>query len=147
MGSKTNSAISRRQSAAEKAREARIKLHKDRDARDTRVEAAVAEVFTVQDRLSAADEVLGAARAAAAKMMTDAETAHAAATRTGEGAVGAALRKLAAEKLTAAEISELTSLPTVEVRRLTKLAADQVASPVGLSATVTGDGQPLPVAV
>ena len=87
LGTKTNGAVSKRQSAAEKAREARIKLHRDRDARDGRVEVAAAEVFTAQDVLAEADERLAAARAAAAAAIADAEAVHAAATRTGEVAV------------------------------------------------------------
>lgn len=134
MGKTTNGAVSRRQSAAEKAREARIKLHRDRDARDARVEAAAAEVFTAQDEIAAADDTLAAARAATAAAVAAAEAEHEKATRSGEAAVSAALRKLTAEKLSGAEIVELTSLPAADVRRLTRTAPAQAPVASGTAA-------------
>lgn len=146
MGTKTNGAVSKRQSAAEKAREARIKLHRDRDARDGRVEAAAAEVFIAQDVLAVADERLAAARAAAAAAVADAEAVHSAATRTGEVAVSAALQKLAAERLTTTEIAELTSLPAAEVRRLSK-TSPAAAQTAGKAMATDAGAAPSPVAV
>ena len=122
MGTKTNAAVSKRQGAAEKAREARIKLYRDRDARDARVEAATADVFTAQEDIAVAGEELAAVKLAAAATIAAAEAQHRSAVQSGEAAVSAALRKLTEEKLSAAEIAELTSLPPADVRRLTKAA-------------------------
>ena len=129
MGRTTNGTVRKRQSAAEKARDARIKLYRDRDARDARVEAAAAEVFTAQDGLSTADEALAAVKAVAAATVAAAESEHRAAVESGEAAVSAALRKLTAEKLTATEIAELISLAPADVRRLTKPTAVSAAEP------------------
>ena len=152
MGSKTNTAVGKRISAAEKARDARIKLYRDRDARDARVEAAAAEVFTAQDGLSVADEALAAVKAAAAVTIAAAEADHQAAVQAGEAAVSAALRKLTAEKLTASEIAELTSLAPTDVRRLTKPPAEAAATardaaPTTSAAAAVKAGAVLPVAV
>ena len=161
MGSKTNGAVSKRKSAAEKARDARIKLYRDRDARDVRVEAAAAEVFTAQDELTAADEALAAVKAAAAASIAAAESDHQTAIESGEAAVSAALRKLTAEKLTATEIAELTSLGPADVRRLTKTVpagpqasgkadapeTSPAAGSPGAAQTAKVDAPPLPVAV
>ncbi len=138
VGRTTNDTVRKRQSAAEKARDARIKLYRDRDARDARVEAAAAEVFTAQDGLTVADQTLAAAKAAAAAAVAAAEADHRAAVESGETAVSAALRKLTAEKLTATEITELTSLAPADVRRLTKpvAAPEPVASAVDGAAAV-----------
>ena len=131
MGSKSNGAIAKRQSAAEKAREARLRLYLDRDARDARVEAAAAQVFTAQDGLAAAGETLAAVRSAAAASIAAAESEHRAAVDAGEAAMSAGLRALTVEKLTPADIAELTSLPDAEVRRLRKLSAP-AAAPVAV---------------
>lgn len=120
MGAASNGAVAGRQSAADRARQARIRLYRDRDARDARVEAAAAEAFGVADQLTTADDTLAAVKTAAAASIAAAESEHRKATRRGEATMSGALRKLTTEKLNVPEIAELTSLPAADVRRLTK---------------------------
>lgn len=123
VGATSNGAVTGRQSAADRARQARIRLYRDRDARDARVEAAAVEVFGVADQLTAADDTLAAVKAAAGVSIAAAETEHKKATGKAESVLSRVLGKLVAEKLAVSEIAELTSLSAVDVRRLTKPAA------------------------
>lgn len=84
------------QEARRRAREARLWLDTDRQARDERIEAAVAEVFT------------------AVAMRAEAEAAVAAAT----SAIGGALQRLLDERLSLDQVAGMTELAVGEVRRL-----------------------------
>lgn len=145
MGAKSNGAVTTRQDAADRAREARIRLHRDRDARDARVEAAAVEVFGVADQLAAADDTLAAVKTAAAASIAAAESEHRKATRRGEATMSGALRKLTTEKLNVPEIAELTSLSAADVRRLTKPAVrarKDSASAAGPAADTAASPEP-----
>lgn len=128
VGAASNGAVTGRQSAADRARQARIRLYRDRDARDARVEAAAAEAFGVADQLTAADETLAAVKAAAAASIAAAAAQHRKATGKAEGALSRVLGKLVVEKLAVSEIAELTSLSAADVRRLTKPVAGRTAA-------------------
>lgn len=128
VGATSNGAVTGRQSAADRARQARIRLYRDRDARDARVEAAAAEAFGVADQLTAADDTLAAVKAAAAASIAAAAAEHRKATGKADGALSRVLGKLVAEKLAVSEIAELTSLSAADVRRLTKPAAGRSAA-------------------
>ncbi len=97
--------------ARERARQARLRLDADRDARDKRVEEATAEVFVAQDAIVQADATLGDARRVRDRAVAAAEAG-----------VGASLLRLRAEGLAAADLATVTGLDGTEVRRLVKLA-------------------------
>jgi DNA-directed RNA polymerase specialized sigma24 family protein len=87
-----------KQAALTKARERRVELHRDRAARDRRIETAAAEVFVRQ-----------AARAEAEQAIADADAK-----------LGAALRLLLDDGVAVEGVAQLCDLTTSEVRRLTR---------------------------
>jgi len=89
------------QAARLKARQRRIALDADREARDDRVEDTAAKVFGLLDD-----------RASAERVITDANVA-----------IGKALGLLVAEDLNAEAIASLVELDASEVRRLIRSAA------------------------
>ena len=90
-----------KRAALVKARERRVALDRDRQARDSRVEQAAARVF------------LGV------ELREDAE----AAVHDANVGIGRALLELLAERITLEDVAELCDLDTSEVRRLVRLPA------------------------
>jgi hypothetical protein len=105
-----------RQAALATARQRRIALDQERDARDGRIEQAAADVL-----------VLVGARAEAQQ-----------AVRQATAGIAEALRRLLGEDVTAAAASELVGLEAGEVRRLTKPEAPAKDRPKAAAARVAG---------
>lgn len=93
------------QAARQKARDRRIAMDVDREARDRRIEDAAAQVFTRLEQRAEAEAAIAAANAA----------------------IGTAVVKLAAEGLNAEAVAQLLELEVVEVRRLCRAAANVAA--------------------
>ena len=124
MGKGTNTAID----AREKARQRRLALERDEQAAKDRIDAATAEVIVAQGDLTESESVRAAAVAAAqaafdAAVATAAKAAGTVRDRA-ERRIGAALRKLAAEKQSTGRIADLTELSPAEVRRLSQVGKD-----------------------
>lgn len=136
MGKTTNAAVQ----ARERARARRLALEKDEQAQKDRIDEANADVIVAQDEVAAAtdqrDAEVRTAQAAFDAAVTAADRKAAAVIGKAEPRIGVALRRLLAEKLSAARIAELTELPQAEVRRLTKTdtpAAGDGAAAVALA--------------
>ena len=143
MGKTTNDAVN----ARDKARKAMLRLHADRAARDTRIEAITTRAITASSQVTAAATTADAARAdtrlAYEATLTKIDTAHQSARNKAEPAVTAALTELKAEKLTLQEIAGLTEIPAADIRRLLKSAPARVgAAASGADAAGTGAGEP-----
>lgn len=89
------------QAARQKARERRVALDVDREARDRRVEDAAAAVFAGLEERAAAEAVVAAANAA----------------------IGSALVRLAGEGLGVDAVVQLVDLDAAQVRRLSRAVA------------------------
>ena len=85
------------QAARLKARQRRVALDVDREARDRRVQETAADVFGLIDERAVADQAVSRANIA----------------------IGDALRRLIGEDLTAASVAKLVDLDVTEVRKLT----------------------------
>jgi hypothetical protein len=148
MGKTTNDAVN----ARDKARKAMLRLHADRAARDTRIEAITTRAITAASQITAAATTADAARSDARlayeATLTKIDTAHQSARGKAEPAVTAALAELKTEKLSLEEIAGLTEIPVAEVRRLLKSApagtgaAAADAPPVGADPAGTGAEEP-----
>jgi hypothetical protein len=107
------------QAARLKARQRRIALDVDREARDGRIEDTAVKVFGLLDERASAEEAIADANVA----------------------IGAALRLLIAEELNAEAIALLVDLDASEVRRLTRSAQagkrPEKAAGAGVGASVT----------
>ena len=128
-----------------------LRLHADRAAPDTRIEAITARAITASSQVTAAttaDAARSDARVAYEATLTKIDTAHQSARGKAEPAVTAALAELKAEKLSLEEIAGLTEIPAAEVRRLLKSAPARVgaaasdAVPVDADPAGTGAGEP-----
>lgn len=95
-----------------KARERRVALDRDRQARDSRVEQAAARVFLGVEQRDAAERAVHDA---------------------GVG-IGQALLELLAERMKVDDVAELCDLDTTEVRRLVRLAAAVAGGPAAAQA-------------
>lgn len=104
------------QAALTRARERRVALDAERDARDRRIEGAAAEVFMLLgDRTEAEGDVAAA-----------------------NAAIGQALRRVLDEGIGAAAAGRLVDLDVAEVRRLTKALANDAAALPPESGAMTG---------
>jgi hypothetical protein len=120
-----------REARIAKARERRLELDKGREARDARIDAAVADVYLALDERL---EALQVAEQADLKM-------------------GAAIRRVLAEGVPLAQAAELTELTPNQVQKLRTLgddradgdAEDGVAAVPGRSAERSPDRAPAPV--
>ena len=83
-----------------RARERRLALDKDREARDARIDQAMADVYLAHDERAAATAAIAAAELKAAE----------------------AIRRLMAEGLALAQVAELTELSSNQVQRLRSAA-------------------------
>ncbi len=90
-----------------KARERRVALDRDRQARDSRVEQATARVFLGVEQ-----------RAVAERAVHDANVG-----------IGRALLELLAERIAVEDVAELCDLDTSDVRRLVRLPAVAASRP------------------
>ena len=90
-----------KRAALAKARERRLALDRDRQARDSRVEQAAARVFLAVEQRDAAERAVHDANLG----------------------IGKALLELLAERIAMEDIAELCDLDTAEVRRLVRLPA------------------------
>jgi hypothetical protein len=134
LGKVTNAAVK----ARETARARRLALDADRQAQDERIDAATAEVILAAEAIAAAGQVrdaaVEAARAVFDAAVAAADQAAAEAVAEGQVRIGRSLRALAAEKVAAARIAELTELSQADVRRLSKVGAPaRAAEPVALA--------------
>ena len=105
--------MSRQAAALTKARERRRALDAARDEHDRRVEEATAEAVVALEARSEAEQALSTA------------------------ALGATLRTLLAEDVSAERAAALLELDTAEVRRLTKTTERPAATPVKPVALLT----------
>ncbi len=101
----------RLQAARQKARDRRITLDVDREARDRRVEDAAAQVFGQLEHRAEAEAAIIAANSA----------------------IGAALVRLTVEGLSVEAAAHLLDLEVAEVRRLSRAAANEAAGAGGES--------------
>ncbi len=92
---------SAKQAALVKARQRRVELDRDRAARDSRIEAAAAEVFVQQQARADAEQAVARA----------------------DVAIGAALRLLLEDSVAIEGVAQLCELTETEVRRLTRTRA------------------------
>ncbi len=109
-----------------KARERRVALDRDRQARDSRVEQAAARVFLGVEQ-----------RAAAERAVQDADVR-----------IGTALRELLAERITVEDVAQLCDLDVADVRRLLRLparAATAAAGPAQADGTASADASVPPL--
>jgi len=90
-----------KRAALVKARERRLALDRDRQARDSRVEQAAARVFLAVEQRDTAERAVHDANLG----------------------IGKALLELLAERIAMEDIAELCNLETAEVRRLVRLPA------------------------
>lgn len=90
-----------KRAALAKARERRLTLDRDRQARDSRVEQAAARVFLAVEQRDTAERAVHDANLG----------------------IGKALLELLAERIALEDIAELCDLDTAEVRRLVRLVA------------------------
>ena len=105
------------QAARQKARERRVALDVDREARDRRVEDAAAAVFAGLEERAAAEAVVAAANAA----------------------IGSALVRLFGEGLGVDAVVQLVDLDAAQVRRLSRATTATTATP---SVARLADGGP-----
>ncbi len=91
-----------RDARLEKARRRRLELDQDREARDARVDAAVADVYQAQDEREAAARTIEAA----------------------DVKIGEAIARILAEGVAMAQAAELTELSVNQVQRLRAAAAE-----------------------
>jgi hypothetical protein len=129
VGAVTNSAIAGRGRALQRAAAAQA----DRAERDTRIDAAAAQVSRAMDAIRAAAERRALAVAAAERAIANAERDERDATTAATERIVTAVRQLRAEGLTIAKIAELLGLPMQRVRGLIKHAH-----------TTDGDAAPSP---
>ena len=101
-----------KQAALVRARQQRIALDRDRDARDRRLEHAAAEVFTLLDERLKAEKQIDAMNAM----------------------LGGALRSVLAEGVDARLAAQLVCMEVAEVRRLVRPSPESTAD--------ASDGQP-----
>ena len=87
----------------QRARQRRLELDKDGEARDTRVDAAVADVYQAQDDKRDAAQVIELA----------------------DQRIGEALNQILAEGVPLAQIAELTELTVTQVQRMRAAAAGE----------------------
>ncbi len=96
-----------KRAALVKARERRVALDRDRQARDTRVEQAAARVFLGVEQRDVAERAVHDANVG----------------------IGKALLELLAERIAVEDVAQLCDLDTSEVRRLVRLAAVVAGGP------------------
>jgi hypothetical protein len=108
----------------ERARQRRLELDKDREAREARVDAAVADVYQAQDDRRQAVASIGLA----------------------EQRIGEALNRILGEGVALARVAELTELSVTQVQRLRAAAAGEARTgPDVTPAPRPGDAQGEPV--
>ena len=98
-----------KQAALVRARQQRIALDRDRDARDLRLEHATAEVLVLLDQRAQAEQQVDAVNAK----------------------LGGALRSLLAEGVDARVAAQLVGIEVVEVRRLVRPSPESTADAAG----------------
>jgi hypothetical protein len=79
-----------------KARQRRLELDKDKEARDARIDQAVADVYLAQDERDEAGKVVEAA----------------------DAKIGAAIARILAERVPMAQVAELTEMSVNQVQKL-----------------------------
>ena len=143
MGAVTNTAVTTRGRVHRRA----VAELAGRAERDTRIQAAAAQVATSQDTIRANAERRALAVAAAQRAISAAERDERDANTAADEQIRAAVGQLRADALTVAEIAELTRLPVTRVRQLVKhprarasATADAAGTPGGAAVRKKQDG-------